>query len=56
VVVESGAFYGAAGEGYLRICFGSQTLPVIKEAVTRLDHFFKSQIHRISSDKTSACL
>lgn len=42
VVVESGAFYGAAGEGYLRICFGSQTLPVIREAVRRLDHFFKT--------------
>jgi aspartate aminotransferase len=56
VVVESGAFYGAAGEGYLRICFGSQTLPVIKEAVTRLDHFFKHQIDRISSDNTASCL
>ena len=56
VVVESGAFYGAAGEGYLRICFGSQSLQVIKEAVSRLDHFFKDQIHRNSPDKTSACL
>ena len=55
VVVESGAFYGAAGEGYLRICFGSQNLPVIKEAVSRLDYFFKNQIHRISSDKMSVC-
>ncbi len=27
VVVESGAFYGAQGEGFLRICFGSQPLP-----------------------------
>jgi aspartate aminotransferase len=53
VVVESGAFYGAAGEGYLRICFGSQSLPVIKEAVRRLDFFFKSPVHRISPD--SAC-
>jgi aspartate aminotransferase len=44
VVVESGAFYGAGGEGYLRICFGSQSLQVIKEAVSRLDHFFRSQI------------
>jgi len=56
VVVESGAFYGAAGEGYLRICFGSQTLPVIQEAVSRLDHFFKHQIHSIASAKTSAGL
>jgi len=41
VVVESGAFYGAQGEGYLRVCFGSQSLPVIQTAVSRLDSFFK---------------
>ena len=41
VVVESGAFYGPQGEGSLRICFGSQSLPTIKEAVRRLDDFFK---------------
>jgi aspartate aminotransferase len=41
VVVESGAFYGAQGEGYLRVCFGSQSLPVIQTAVGRLDSFFK---------------
>ncbi len=56
VVVESGAFYGAAGEGYLRICFGSQSLRVIEEAVGRLDYFFRNQIHRNSSDKTAARL
>jgi aspartate aminotransferase len=56
VVVESGAFYGAAGEGYLRVCFGSQPLQVIKDAVTRLDFFFKKQVHRISSDRTVTCL
>ena len=33
VVVESGAFYGARGEGFLRICFGSQPLPILQEAV-----------------------
>jgi aspartate aminotransferase len=44
VVVESGAFYGAQGEGFLRICFGSQSLPVIQEAVARLDTFFKTRI------------
>jgi aspartate aminotransferase len=44
VVVESGAFYGAQGEGFLRICFGSQSLPVIREAVARLDTFFKTRI------------
>lgn len=44
VVVESGAFYGAQGEGFLRICFGSQSLPVIREAVRRLEVFFKTRI------------
>jgi aspartate aminotransferase len=56
VVVESGAFYGAAGEGYLRICFGSQTLPVIEEAVNRLDYFFNNQIKRFASEKARASL
>jgi len=27
IVVESGAFYGAAGEGHLRICFGRKRCP-----------------------------
>jgi aspartate aminotransferase len=56
VVVESGAFYGAAGEGYLRICFGSQTLPVIEEAVDRLDYFFNHQIKGFGSEKVRAGL
>src|ERR1700722_3440966 len=44
VVVESGAFYGVQGEGFLRICFGSQPLPVLREAVERLDIFFRTRI------------
>jgi aspartate aminotransferase len=44
VVDESGAFYGSQGEGFLRICFGSQSLPVIREAVGRLESFFKTRI------------
>jgi len=44
VVVEAGAFYGAGGEGHLRICFGSQPLSVIEEAVRRLEHFFSTRI------------
>lgn len=56
VVVESGGFYGACGEGYLRICFGSQMLNGIEEAVKRLEHFFQRQIHWIPSEKTPACL
>jgi aspartate aminotransferase len=42
VVVESGAFYGSHGEGHLRVCFGSQSLPVIEAAVGRLEAFFRS--------------
>ncbi len=40
VVVESGAFYGSAGEGYLRVCFGSEPYEVLEEAMDRLQHFF----------------
>jgi aspartate aminotransferase len=42
VVVESGSFYGAAGEGHLRICFGSVTHAALDEAMTRLSRFFNS--------------
>lgn len=42
VVVEAGAFYGAQGEGHLRICFGSQAMPVIQKAASRLDAFFRN--------------
>jgi aspartate aminotransferase len=41
VVVESGAFYGSQGEGHLRVCFGSQSLPIIEAAVGRLEAFFR---------------
>jgi len=37
VVVESGAFYGPAGEGYLRLCFGSEPYERISEALDRID-------------------
>ncbi|WP_218018800.1 pyridoxal phosphate-dependent aminotransferase [Novosphingobium rosa] len=40
VVVEAGSFYGAAGEGYLRVCFGSQSAERIGEAMERLRGFF----------------
>lgn len=40
VVVESGRFYGAAGEGHLRICFGAQPREVLSEAMDRLQNFF----------------
>jgi aspartate aminotransferase len=46
VVVESGAFYGSQGEGHLRICFGSQTLPTLRIAMARLGKFFGLNIDR----------
>jgi aspartate aminotransferase len=40
VVVEAGSFYGACGEGHLRLCFGSQPYDRIEEAMDRLGRFF----------------
>jgi aspartate aminotransferase len=40
VVVEAGSFYGATGEGHLRICFGAQPDERLFEAMDRLDQFF----------------
>lgn len=40
VVVEAGSFYGNAGEGFLRICFGSQPTDRLKEAMGRMRRFF----------------
>lgn len=42
VVVEAGSFYGAAGEGHLRVCFGSESKERIAEAMTRLTRFFEA--------------
>ncbi len=42
VVVEAGSFYGAAGEGHLRVCFGSQSTERVTEAMDRLQRFFGS--------------
>jgi aspartate aminotransferase len=42
VVVEAGSFYGPAGEGHLRVCFGSAADFEIEEAMTRLSRFFNS--------------
>ena len=36
VVVEAGSFYGAQGEGHLRLCFGSQSFDRIDEAMDRM--------------------
>ena len=40
VVVEAGTFYGAAGEGHLRICFGAEPIERIEEAMDRLEKYF----------------
>ena len=40
VVVEAGRFYGPAGEGHLRICFGSQDHDRLEEAMERMSRFF----------------
>lgn len=42
VVVESGAFYGEAGEGRLRVCFGSESNERLKLAMDRMQTFFNS--------------
>jgi len=40
VVTEAGSFYGSAGEGHLRMCFGAESYERIGEAMDRLqDHF-----------------
>ncbi|WP_299877044.1 pyridoxal phosphate-dependent aminotransferase [uncultured Sulfitobacter sp.] len=42
VVVEAGSFYGAQGEGHLRVCFGSQTAERLEEAMDRMSRFFNA--------------
>ena len=42
VVVEAGSFYGAGGEGHLRVCFGSQTAERLEEAMDRMSRFFNA--------------
>ncbi|MDT8319091.1 MAG: pyridoxal phosphate-dependent aminotransferase [Xanthomonadales bacterium] len=43
VVTEDGAFYGPAGEGHLRICFGSEPYEVIEQAMDRMQAYFEKQ-------------
>jgi aspartate aminotransferase len=43
VVVEAGSFYGAAGEGHLRVCFGSESFDRIEEGMNRLSRFFNNR-------------
>jgi aspartate aminotransferase len=50
VVTEAGSFYGTAGEGHLRICFGAESYERIDEAMNRIQAYFESQkIQRIAS-------
>ena len=41
VVVESGAFYGPAGEGHIRICIGCVTYERLAEAMDRIAAFIE---------------
>jgi aspartate aminotransferase len=49
VVVEDGGFYGAAGEGHLRVCFGSEPYELLEEAMNRIEVFFARQMLRRAS-------
>ena len=40
VVVEAGSFYGDAGEGHLRVCFGAQPMDRLSDAMDRMQRFF----------------
>ncbi|WP_414901680.1 pyridoxal phosphate-dependent aminotransferase [Sphingomonas flavalba] len=42
VVVEDGAFYGVGGRGHIRICFGSEPMPRIEQAMDRLSGYFNA--------------
>ena len=41
VVTEDGAFYGATGEGHLRICFGAEPYEILEQAMDRLQAYFE---------------
>ena len=41
VVVEAGSFYGAGGEGHLRLCFGALSLEDIDRALDRMAAFIR---------------
>ena len=41
VATEAGSFYGATGEGHLRMCFGAEPYERIEEAMDRLQEFLR---------------
>ncbi len=43
VATENGTFYGATGEGHLRICFGSEPLERLDEAMDRIESYIKKK-------------
>jgi aspartate aminotransferase len=40
VVTEAGTFYGRAGEGHLRVCFGAEPYERIEQALNRMARYF----------------
>ncbi len=44
LALESGSFYGPTGEGYVRLCFGSQPLRRLVEAMDRLSTYMESRL------------
>lgn len=43
VATEAGSFYGPAGEGHLRICFGSAPYERLEEAMNRIEDYLQKQ-------------
>ena len=43
VATESGSFYGATGEGHIRICFGSEVYETLEEALNRIEEYLKKR-------------
>jgi len=41
VVTEEGTFYGATGEGHLRVCFGAEPYERLEQAMDRLQEYFE---------------
>jgi aspartate aminotransferase len=44
VAVESGSFYGGSGEGHIRVCFGSEPVDRMREAMDRIAQALKEGI------------
>ena len=42
VAIESGTFYGSAGAGHLRICFGSESYERLEKGMDRLENYLQS--------------